>query len=405
MNILIAGNSQFPFGSASASRLRHFALGLKEAGANVRVVSQVSIQNRDEDDQSDHTRAYRGIPYESVVGFNHIHTEERGYWTKLNWFREFIRGANLAVQRVAELIEKGQVDIILQYNRSHIAMAPFIKLCQRTNIPLVIDVVEWPDRSFFAGGLLHPFYWDTKIAMHYTIPKADGVIGISKFLVDFYSQKKMPVLRIPAVIEMPKQPPHIEQRHSEFFEIAYVGKLIPRDGITEILSAIKILLGKKLPVRLSIIGSEGLSGLGHRVKQKCKSDRLLKNSVRFLGYLSDDDLKIKLKEANALVFVRPNDVTAAAAFPTRLPEYLVTSRPVVAAGVGDIPEYLQDERDAILVSPCTPQNLAHKIEKLMQLPDKGAQIGLNGFQIAQQAFNAKTLTKEIYDFLKSFIVK
>ena len=70
----------------------------------------------------------------------------------------------------------------------------------------------------------------------------------------------------------------------------------------------------------------------------------------------------------------------------------MTGRPVVTAGVGDIPEYLQDEKDAMVATPCTPKNIAGKIEKLMQLSDRGAQIGQNGFQRASEVFNAKSRT-------------
>ena len=120
----------------------------------------------------------------------------------------------------------------------------------------------------------------------------------------------------------------------------------------------------------------------------------------FLGFLSDEDLKMNMMKADSLVFVRPDDITAAAAFPTRLPEYLVTGRPVITAGVGDIPEYLQDEKDAMVATPCTPKNIAEKIEKLMQMPDRGTQIGRNGFQRASEVFNAKSRTQEIYEFFK-----
>ena len=255
MNILIVGNSEFPFGSASASRLRHFALGLKEAGANIRMIAQIAIQDRLQDFQSDGNRAFEGIPYESVIGYDHVRSERRGFGTKLDWFRDFFKGAELAVLRAAELINQGEVDLILQYNRSYVALSPFIKLCQKTKIPLVVDVVEWPDCSLYAGGLFHPFYWDSKLGTQYMIPKADGIIAISKFLADFYVRKKVPVLRIPAVIEIPEKVPHTLQMTSRVFNIVYVGKLIPRDGIQEILGAIKLLLQKKMPVQLTVIGS------------------------------------------------------------------------------------------------------------------------------------------------------
>lgn len=58
MNILIVGNFLFPFGGAAASRMRYFALGLTELGANVHVISQVSLYDRSEDVKPDGKRYY-----------------------------------------------------------------------------------------------------------------------------------------------------------------------------------------------------------------------------------------------------------------------------------------------------------------------------------------------------------
>ena len=62
--------------------------------------------------------------------------------------------------------------------------------------------------------------------MHHAIPKADGVIGISKFLTDFYERKGLPVLRIPAIIDIPDHIPEKLIGNDDVFNIVYVGKLI-----------------------------------------------------------------------------------------------------------------------------------------------------------------------------------
>ena len=51
MNIVLAGHFPFPFGSASASRVRHITTGLSELGHQVFVITMVLVKGDADDAQ------------------------------------------------------------------------------------------------------------------------------------------------------------------------------------------------------------------------------------------------------------------------------------------------------------------------------------------------------------------
>jgi len=402
MNILIIGNFQFPFGTADSSRMRHFALGLTEAGANVRVVCQVPIYDRPEDICPDGSRRYMGIQYESVMNTNYQYKEKLTLYGTFLYYTHFVFGAMKSATRAKEIFESGKIDAIIQLNRSYISLRPFVKLCKQMHVTFIQEITEWPASHLFKLGVLGPFHLDCKLAMYRCITKADGVVAISRFLTDFYAQRGVPTIRIPAIIEIPEEMPEFSGTECENkeFNITYLGGLFAREGPLEMTGAIRKLLLKGLPVRLTIVGSSGVEGTALKFRKVCQADELLRDKVDFLGRVSDEEVVRRLQSADALVFPRINDISSRAAFPTRLPEYLVSGRPVITAGVGDIPEYLRDGIDAMVVSPCNAETIAQRIEDLMKMPDRGKSIGANGFERAREFFNYKTRTKQIFEFIQ-----
>lgn len=405
MNIILAGNFLFPYGAASASRMRHFALGLQACGANVQVVSQVMLPERPED-RTDNGLIYQGIPYQSAIHDHAVHNEKRSLLYRFGWFRRFCEGINSTAKIVRTIASQKNIDAVIQYNRSYFSLRPFISLSQEFGMPLIQDVVEWPTSDFFTGRWFHPFYIDTKLAMHFSIPASDAVIAISSFLAEFYKSKGLPVIRIPAVIEVPveKPEPNLYSQDRPFI-LTYVGSMSDRDGPWDMINAVRIVLNKGIKVKLVIIGTSGLAGTSKTIREECEADGLLGKAVIFAGRVSEQELDHNMKNADAFLFVRPDDLSARAAFPTRLPEYLTRAKPVITAGVGDIPEYLKDKEDACVLRPCNSENIAQTVEWLISNPAKARDIGLSGYEKAKRYFNYKEETHKLFEFIHQIKLK
>jgi glycosyltransferase involved in cell wall biosynthesis len=166
------------------------------------------------------------------------------------------------------------------------------------------------------------------------------------------------------------------------------------------IEAIRKLRRAGHPVFFDIVGSAGKSGTALEARQAVDSDPQLRDHVRFWGRVSDAEVQERLIDSDALLFSRRSGRQAQAAFPTRLPEFLITGRPVISSAVGDIPEFLEDGRDAILVQPDNAASLASGIERLMREPDRGRRIGLNGFRKCHEHFHARSRGRETSAFLE-----
>jgi Glycosyltransferase len=373
--------------------MRHFARGLTEAGARVRVISQ----NEPEGGEPN----YLGIPYEGMMDGEGMHLGKKGLLSKTKWLTRWLGAAKRMAQRVEEIVGLEQVDVVIQYNLSWYALEPFNRLCRRRGVALVRDVVEWEGVSFFRGGFFNPLFIDAQVGMRFSIVRSEGVIGISEYLRNYYASRGVPAICVPAIIEIPEQMPKAGKKDEKEFNVVYLGQMAERDCPIEMVQAIRQVLIKGLPVRFTIVGSKGEKGVAGKARVISETDKYLRGKVEFLGRVSDEDVIRILTTADALLLVRPDDVVTRAAFPTRLPEYLTSGTPVIITGVGDIPKYLRDGIDGMVIGSCTPEAIAERIEMLMNMPDRGRRIAEGGFECAKKNFDYKSRTKEILEFIET----
>jgi len=103
--------------------------------------------------------------------------------------------------------------------------------------------------------------------------------------------------------------------------------------------------------------------------------------------VSQADMPRYLQGAAVLVLARPSSVQAEYGFPTKLPEYLATGRPVLATRVGDIPRYLQDGVNAFLVEPDDVAAFAERLEYILAHPDEAREVGQRGRSLTMREFS------------------
>ena len=77
----------------------------------------------------------------------------------------------------------------------------------------------------------------------------------------------------------------------------------------------------------------------------------LKEFVTFTGYLSDEAFRRQRAAADGYVLLHEDSWESRACFPTRLSEFLCAGRPLIVSGVGDIPLYVRDGKDAVVLPP------------------------------------------------------
>ena len=233
-----------------------------------------------------------------------------------------------------------------------------------------------------------------------TCRKLDGIFPISNALKEYFISKGVVPEKI-QVINMTVDPSRfVGLKKSPVPEkyIAYCGAVSNfKDGVDTLIKSFAIVTKHVADVKLYIIG-------GFPFKKDKEVDfELVKtlgieDRVVFTGPIHRDDMPQKLKNAEALVLARPNNIQAKYGFPTKLGEYLLTENPVVLTSVGDIPLFLKDGESAFIARPGDINEIAAKMIEALTSP-KSPIIGKNGAEVAMREFNSEIEAKKITDFI------
>ena len=396
LNIIIVGTFKFPSGEAAAVRVRTLAKGLKEAGGRVRALSTYRIVEDEKKLYPAGERTWKGVDYEFI---NCVPTSADLSFAK--------RAANYATRclkaysRVKALIKAQQCDSIIVYGQSFALSAALLLLAKLYRKPLLLEVCEWVPPSHFKGGLLNPEYWGFWAALRVIGPHCQGIIAISTYIKNKYATSRVPCLLIPSIYDFSEVSlQRRDQGPSDLFEIVYAGIGKKNDGLTHLLTAIKLVASEGCPIVLRILGANGNSGLGANELQVCDEDELLQDRVFFMGWVSDEAYHNILSSAHCLVLPRLDGQTSRASFPTRLPEYLATGVPVLTSSTGDIPLYLEAGVHAEIVPSGKARDLADGLLRLWKDPERANTIGHQGQKRAAEVFDYSMHTQNLFSFIQ-----
>ena len=154
------------------------------------------------------------------------------------------------------------------------------------------------------------------------------------------------------------------------------------------------LLNKKTDTKLLLLGRFMNNAEGKKWVEKINADQSLTDSIEIIGEVTEKEKLELYQEAFAFILPRRNHKDEIASFPTRLIEYLIEGKLVIASPIGDIPYYLSEDDLIYLKS----DNLLETVEKtVMAIEDQNAYfLKCNkGFAKAKQSFNSKKHMNQI----------
>lgn len=233
-----------------------------------------------------------------------------------------------------------------------------------------------------------------------TCKKLDGIFPISHALKDYFVSKGVKEERI-QVVNMTVDPSRflgLEKESVKEKYIAYCGAVSNyKDGVDVLIKSFAIVAKQDADVKLYIIG-------GFPFKKDKEADFNLvrtlgiEDRVIFTGPIPREEMPQMLKNAEALVLARPDNIQAKYGFPTKLGEYLLTENPVVLTKVGDIPLFLKDGESAYIARPDDINGIASKMIEALTSPSAQS-IGKAGAEVAMRQFNSEIESKKITVFI------
>jgi colanic acid/amylovoran biosynthesis glycosyltransferase len=182
----------------------------------------------------------------------------------------------------------------------------------------------------------------------------------------------------------------------ESIRIVSVARLVEKKGLTYALDAVAGVLRRhpqKLgSLRYDIIGD---GPLRHALEQQA-TELGLKDTVRFLGNKTQDEVRRALAEAH--VFMLPS-VTAEdgdeEGTPTVLIEASATGLPVVSTLHSGIPELVLDGRSGFLAAERDSLDLTNKLDALIERPEDWGKFGREGRRHVEQNFDIRALNRRL----------
>lgn len=182
--------------------------------------------------------------------------------------------------------------------------------------------------------------------------------------------------------------------------ISYCGSVsYNKDGADILIKAFKEVYKKHPDYLLRIIGKGIQSDTIEKLKLLTNSLGI-SESVVFTGAVPSEMIPHLLKESRILALARPDNVQARNGFPTKLGEYLVSGNPVAVTSVGDIPLFIEDKVNGVLANPGDVESFANALNWIIEHPNESKIIGINGKELAEKHFLAKTETLKLLKFLK-----
>jgi glycosyltransferase involved in cell wall biosynthesis len=177
--------------------------------------------------------------------------------------------------------------------------------------------------------------------------------------------------------------------------LLFVGRLVERKGVDDLLRAFAIVRSRFPRARLSIVGD----GPQKKDLVKLTEQLQLSDSVDFRGTRVGAELDQEY--ARCAAFVLPSkDVatdTASEGLGLALIEASMHAKPLIGTRHGGIIEIVKQGENGILVPPGDPTSLAEAMTEILANEDQAREMGRRGFQMAKSRFSWERATNVLLE--------
>lgn len=386
-SIVIFGPFHFPFGDASANRVYGIARAIAETGWHVFVVGKGDV--RQEDQQLDGSFLVDGIQYDSIYKRN----ETNGKKALKLW------SGGLSYQKVWE--RNGIVNpyAVISYSNYLLGNYWVKRTTSRTSTRFVVDIVEWYSPQEFKLGVLSLPYIDNWLGIR-SYNRLSNAIVISKLLEHHFSNKVENIIRVPPIIDTRTIQP-CRKREDKGLKLIYAGSPSRKDYLPLILSGLaRLPAHQKKQLALHIYGVDYTQL--RRLTNSGSDLEALSDVVHVHGRMPRYAVLKALQDSDFMVLLRPELRYANAGFSSKVPESLAVGTPVMLNYTSDLPMYIRDGHEGIIVSDCSAEAFATSIQHALSLSrDELNLMRLEARTCAEGNFDYRNYTEPLNKFLQT----
>lgn len=176
-------------------------------------------------------------------------------------------------------------------------------------------------------------------------------------------------------------------------KILYSGTYAPKDGVEYLLNGVIEAHDMGCDIELYLLGK------GEKKDMRVLNIVQGKDYVHYLGFVSDEELAYRLSDCDLLCMTRCNSRFANYGFPFKLSEYLATGNIVLATNVGDVSDYIENDKSAYIIPSEDSHAIAQAIRYVIDNPQKALNVAKGGLTAMQQHFSIEKVGSIFVDFL------
>jgi len=283
---------------------------------------------------------------------------------KITRFRSLAPGdAYYLAPQIYFYLRSSNCDII--HMHSYHSFTSLFSALAKKNRKLIITPHTFGFPATFPKNIFHNLY---KPFGSFIFDSADKVISISRiekeWLSNTFGIPDTKLYHIPIPIDIDNV--NKKKERGKDIKIAFMGRLSAEKNVDVLISAFRIVKQDHPECKLYIIGEgplkEHLSGLSKNI-----------NDIYFLGRLTHDDTLKFFDDVD--MFVLPSKFEVS---PISVLEAMAKSVPVIVTPVGEIPYVLEDGKNCLLVKFNDVNDLAVKINSLVENKTLSNRIAENG---------------------------
>lgn len=224
-----------------------------------------------------------------------------------------------------------------------------------------------------------PFYKE-KIFYHWLYKKVfnnSTIIHVSEGLLKSeitpLRLKKLKAFAVGNTIPPFGTPPNKVKRDT--INILFLSNYLPEKGLMILLEAMDHLIRRYPKIILNTYGAIRNEEEFNKYKRFVTDNHLAENIFIHGPVYGKDKTKV-LAESD--IFVFPSYFREEC-FPLTILEAMSAKLSIIATKIGAIPEIIEDGKEGILIDPKDPQQLAEKLEKLIQNSETRDKMGMKGY--------------------------
>lgn len=369
MRIAVVGPFRFPSQAASTQRISGLIKTFELIGAEVLVGSAQS---------EDWTPTEPNTTHATVTAL--------GEWPREKWsrprqvLRPFVWGAK--TKNWLESMVPAP-DLVVVYQGFLPYLLRVLPWARSRNIPVVVDVVEWYERSHLPLGPMGPYALNSELSVRWANVRAGNCIVISSYLERYYDDRGCRTLRIPPTSDVSAVEPRLSTTTGRL-ELAYAGTAGRKDLLGNVVRAVAQTDPTGQRIRLSIAGPTE-----QEVMAMLSPGSELPACVSVKGPIDHASVVSMVRDADFVPIFRTAERYAEAGFPTKVPESLALGTPVMCNLFGDLSAHLEDGSQAIIAENASVDAISGALSRALSLSAE---------QRAGMRAESRTLAESAFDF-------